>query len=111
MKQFNFFNQNTFTVILFETSFRKHNQEHFHFLFQWLDFAARQEVDWVSQRLDLWVPNAPCPPRRRVVWGFPLVFPFQICQALLAKSGHNPWSKDSVYLRRRVFPEIDNIQV
>ena len=85
------------------TSFCKHNQEPFQFLLQMFDFAARQRVDWVSQGLEMWVANSPCPPHRRVKWGFLLILQFGSCQTVLAELGfqflvkrqHIPPTQDS----------------
>ena len=58
--------QITYTVLLIETSFCSDIQENFHFFFQKGNFAATQWVDWVFQRLQLWLTNSACPPHRRV---------------------------------------------
>ena len=101
MKHFNYILYKKInTVILIETSLRKHNQEHFQFLFQMLDFAARQGFDWVSQRVQFWVKVFPC--HRRVEWDFLLILSFQSCQTLLAKRGYQ-----SVVWRQHLPPTED----
>ena len=68
-------------VILIETTFYKHNQEHFFFLLQMDDFSATL----VSHRLLLLEESSPCLPLRRAEWGFLLNLPSR--QTLFVKKG------------------------
>ena len=78
--------QNTNTVIPILTSFYKHNQEHFLFLFQMDDFSAMQGVVLVSQRLVLLEEEEiSCIPSGRPEWGFLLNLPSPSRQTLLVK--------------------------
>ena len=85
---FQIFYQNRYSILLFEATFCKHNQENFQFLFLLLDSAATQGDDCVFQRLELLVADSLCPPHRRVEWGFLLILSFPSCQTLLVKSAY-----------------------
>ena len=68
--------QNTNTVILIETNFYRHNQEHFLFLFQMDDFSAALEDPWVWQnRVLMEEEHSPCLRLRPTQWGFQLIPP------------------------------------
>ena len=59
-----------------------------------LDFAAKQGVDWISQWLELWVVNSPCPHPCRVEWRFLSIHLFQSLKRCCWKRRLNSWSKD-----------------
>ena len=82
------------------TIFCKHNPDHFHFLIQTLAFAKR--VNWISQRLELWVANSPCPPRCRVESGFLPFLPFPSSQILLVEK-----ENQCLVQRRHLLPAVD----
>ena len=73
MKHVNYYlYQNTNTVILIETNFYRHNQEHFLFLLQKHDFSATWEVPWVWQSR-VFLEHSPCLLLHPTQWGFQLI--------------------------------------
>ena len=101
---------NTNRVIPIETTFYKHNQENFWYLFQMEDFSTMQGVVLVSQGLVLLEEEIfLCLPLRRAEWGFLLNLHLQVVKRFWSKSIINSRSKNSVYIQLINFPVKSNI--